>query len=398
MRLTSAYNKILELHGRYRIVQGGMRAGKTFAILQYLVAIAEECDDIIITVTSNFTTSLRLGAMRDFKKILLATKHYKYFEENKTTHTFTCKATGSIIEFVGLDEELKARGASRHILFVNEANRISFDVFDSLAKRTSGFIILDYNPSSKFWVHKELLDKNGKPKPGNSFEILTYLDNEECPPAIRAEIEAHPRDTNWWKVYGLGQTGEVEGNIYRGWEFISQDELPEEKEFLGYGMDFGFAPDPCALVSLWRIDNKLLAIEEWLQNELTPDQIVAKTIMTTTPNTLIIADNARPEIIAQMRAAGLQVIPCVKQENIGGVLSGVSNQLEMMAQEKFIACGDYLEEEYMEYKYVESKDGKFTTKIPKGKDHLLDALRYVWYYVHREYILEKAIADDVKEY
>lgn len=139
------------MDGRYRIVQGGMRAGKTFAILQYLISLAEQADDLVITVTSNYSTSLRLGAMRDFKLILKATGHETYFSENRTTHTFTCTPTGSIIEFVGLDEELKARGASRDVLFVNEANRISYDVFDSLAKRTSEFIFVDYNPSSKFW-------------------------------------------------------------------------------------------------------------------------------------------------------------------------------------------------------------------------------------------------------
>jgi len=379
------------MDGRYRIVQGGMRAGKTFAILQYLISLAEQADDLVITVTSNYSTSLRLGAMRDFKLILKATGHETYFNENRTTHTFTCTPTGSIIEFVGLDEELKARGASRDVLFVNEANRISYDVFDSLAKRTSEFIFVDYNPSSKFWVHDKLVGK-----PDTSFDILTYLDNEEIPPKIRAEIEAHPKDTNWWKVYGLGQIGELECNIFHDWEFVEQ--IPYEKELLGYGLDFGFRPDPCALVSLWRVDDRLLAIEEWVTYELTPNEIVAKIKDTTIPGALIVADNARPEIIREMQQAGLQTVPCVKQENIGGQKVGLLGQLEKMGEQKFLAYGTILEEEYLDYRFVESKDGTFKAKVPEGKDHCIDGLRYVWYWVHRKQILEDAMANILKEY
>lgn len=368
-----------------------MRAGKTFAILQYLISLVEQRADLTVTVCSNTLPALRIGAMRDFQQILKATDHWIYFDENKTTHTFTCKATGSKIEFLGLDEDLKARGAARDILFINEANRIKWDVFEQLAMRTSEFIFLDYNPSSKYWVHDKII-----PREDSSFEILTYLDNEEIPPQIKADIESHDRDSNWWKVYGLGQIGELEGNIFTGWEFI--DKIPEEKELLGYGLDFGFAPDPCALVSLWKVDGKLLAVEEWMETKLTPEQIVAKVIMTTQPNTLIIADNARPEIISQMQQSGIQVLPCVKQENIAGQLVGVNGQLEKMNEFKFLAYGKNLEEEYLDYRYNESRDGTFTSKIPKGKDHLLDALRYVWYWTHRRDILESAMARILREY
>lgn len=120
--------------------------------------------------------------------------------------------------------------------------------------------------------------------------------------------------------------------------------------------------------------------------------------MTTPPNSLIVADNARPEIIKEMQQAGIQVIPCVKQENINGQKVGVLGQLEKMGETKFLAYGKTLEEEYLEYRFTESRDGTFTAKIPDGKDHCLDALRYVWYWTHRRVILETAMADILKEY
>ena len=200
-----------------------------------------------------------------------------------------------------------------------------------------------------------------------SFEILTYLDNEEIPPKIKADIESHDRTSNWWKVYGLGQIGELEGNIFSGWEFV--DTLPDERELLGYGLDFGFRPDPCALVSLWKVDDRLLACEEWVKYELTPQQIIGQIQQTVPTHSLIVADNARPEIIREMQQHGIQVIPCVKQENIGGVKVGVMGQLEKMGEHKFMAYGKTLEAEYLDYRFAESRDGTFTSKIPTGNDH-----------------------------
>ncbi len=352
------------MDGRYRVVQGGTRAGKTFAILQYLISVVEQRKNIIVTVTTNTLPALRLGAMRDFELILNATKHFVYFDENKTTHTWTCKATGSKIEFLGLDEPLKAHGAARNILFVNEANRINHKTFEQLAMRTSDFVFIDYNPTSRFWVHDKIIDRDDA-----SFEILTYLDNEEIPAKIKADIESHDRTSNWWKVYGLGQIGELEGNIFHGWEFV--DELPEQRELLGYGLDFGFRPDPCALVSLWKVDDRLLACEEWVKYELTPQQIIGQIQQTVPTHSLIVADNARPEIIREMQQHGIQVIPCVKQENIGGQKVGVMGQLEKMGEHKFMAYGKTLEAEYLDYRFAESRDGTFTSKIPSGNDHCI---------------------------
>lgn len=390
MRLTTAYKKIDAMGGRVRIVQGGMRAGKTFAILQKLISIAEQIK-VIITISSDTFPALRLGAMRDFMNILVSTGHFVYFEENKTYSTYTCVSTGAIIEFVGLDDALKARGPARDILFINEANRIKWEVYEQLAMRTSMFIFLDYNPSAKFWAHKELIGQGD-----NSFEVLTYLDNEECPPEIVKAIESHDRNSNWWKVYGLGQIGELEGNVLKGWEFL--DMLPEEHELLLYGLDLGFNPDPAALVSLHKVEGAFAFQEEWVKKERTGNQLVEDVQEIVPADKLVIVDNARPEIIRQMQMAGIQAIPCIKREKIGKNEIGKLGQLEMMNEFKFIAVGNTLEEEYLDYRYAESRDGAFVSKVPDGDDHCIDAGRYAWYYFKRRDILETAMAEILKEY
>jgi phage terminase large subunit len=372
-----------------------MRAGKTFAILQYFIALAEQCQNKTLTVVSSTLPALRTGAIRDFKRILNETGHIKYFSENKSTLTYTCRATGSIIEFIGLDgkeSDLKARGGARNMLFVNEANRIPFNTFEQLAMRTTDFIYIDFNPSSRFWIHDEI-----QPLSNASFEIFTYVDNEEIPQAIKDDILRHDRNTNWWRVYGEGLIGELEGNVFHGWEFLTnRDGL--ECELIGYGLDFGFKPDPCAFVALYRCDDSMLIEELFETTGLISSQIVDKVRSLAVSGYPILCDNARPEIIAEMQIAGLPAIKCIKEETIGKDKVGRLGQIERMAEQSFKAIGASLERQYLSYSYHETKDGTFEPVIKDGNDHLIDAARYIWYWSWRRAIMESLINDTLKEY
>ena len=65
---------------------------------------------------------------------------------NKTDFIYTFP-NGSWIDFFSTDDEQKIRGRKRDILFVNEANEISFIEWQQLKMRTTKFAVIDYNPS-----------------------------------------------------------------------------------------------------------------------------------------------------------------------------------------------------------------------------------------------------------
>lgn len=69
-----------------------------------------------------------------------------------------------------------------------------------------------------------------------------------------------------------------------------------------------------------------------------------------------------------------------------------------MAEQAFIAEGKNLEREYLTYAYKQARDGSFTPNIPDGNDHLIDALRYVWYFYYRNNEIAAAIDAALKEY
>ena len=123
---------------------------------------------------------------------------------------------------------MDAHGPKRDGLFVNEANAVKWTVFDQLATRTKDLVIIDFNPTAKFWAHTELLEKI----PDKCEHItLTYKDNEALSPIVVKEIEKakdkaffnpdapdlfneknikSPYWANWWKVYGRGEVGSVQ--------------------------------------------------------------------------------------------------------------------------------------------------------------------------------------------
>lgn len=394
MRMTTAYKRISQMDGRYRICQGGMRAGKTFAILQYLIAYAETAHSKVISVVSSTLPALRLGAIRDFNYILSETGHYLYFEKNLSTLTWKCKHTGSVIEFVGLDGsdgEMKARGASRDVLFVNEANRMNWDTFKQLSMRTAKFIFLDFNPSARFWVHDKLQDREDA-----SFEVYTYKDNEEIPKDIKDDIEKQNKDSNWWRVYGLGLIGELEGNVFKGWNWI--DEYDKPKELIGYGLDFGFYPDPSALVAFYNTEDGLLFEEIFAKTGLTGQDLIYAVQQFIDPDAIIVCDNARPEIIAEFVRQGLNAIPCIKAEKLGKENIGRMWQISRMAEFKFTAVGKDFEREYLAYSYRKNRLGEFESIIEKGNDHYIDASRYIWFWWHRRDMINNKVNDDLKEY
>ena len=140
------------------LMPGGTRSGKTIATLMYLTAISERTHNNLICITTDTAPALRDGALRDFHNLLRGTRRESEFEENKTDKIFTNRYTNTQIQFFALDDEMKARGSARDYLYVNEANRISWNTFEQLHIRTRVQTICDWNPSSRFWAYDHYLD------------------------------------------------------------------------------------------------------------------------------------------------------------------------------------------------------------------------------------------------
>lgn len=375
MYRTTALNKIEELILEptfYKVIQGGMRAGKTVAIMMLLTGYAESYPNSKITVVGQSYNHLKDGAIDDFKKIMQGTNRWEDDKFNKSELNYEF-INGSVMQFRSIDK-MKAHGLSRDVLFVNEANAFTYETFDQLASRTTDFVIVDYNPTSKFWAHEELVE--GKHKDRTSFIILTYKDNEALSKQIVENIESHkPQNgeepSNYWTVYGLGQIGSLEGNIYQGWEEVSPEELHKGK-LVRYGLDFGFSNDESALVAIYELEGNITGIEELVYQKSILGSQYANILMSQNvdPNVLIVADSARPEIIAEIKANGYRIIGADK--NAGSVKRGI----DRVSQRQIKYCGKNLKKEYLSYAWRKKRTGEIIDEPQDGNDHLMDALRY----------------------
>jgi phage terminase large subunit len=365
---TTAQKKIYQLKKRVRIVQGGTSASKTFSILPFLITYAVQKPNQSISVVSESMPHLKRGAMKDFLNIMIMTGLYKDNQFNKTESRYKF-TNGSYIEFFSADQPDRLRGARRDVLFVNECNNIDFESYHQLAVRTKKFIYLDFNPSSEFWVHTELINDRD-----SDFVILTYKDNEALDPNIVKEIEKAKEKAetseywaNWWRVYGLGEVGMMQGVIYKDFQII--DELPSEARLLGGGLDFGYSVDPAAAVLAYRYNGAYIFDEQLYTTELTNPDIYNKLFHI---NTIWVCDSAEPKSIEELRRFGMKVDPALKGPD--SVLHGI----QLLQSERIFVTKRSLNliKEMRNYCWDKNRQGETLAKPIDKYNHLLDACRY----------------------
>jgi len=369
---TTAINKILKLNKFVRGVQGGTSAGKTFGILPILIDIAAKSPNDISIVAESIP-HLKRGAMKDFKKIMQETG--RWFETRWNASDFKYNfANGSSIEFFSADTDAKLRGARRDYLYMNECNNMTFHSYTELASRTKKGVYLDWNPTNEFWFHEHLMNDNDV-----DFLVINYLDNEACPESAlnfinKAKEKAATSDywANWYKVYGLGEIGSLQGSIF---EFNQVDGIPTNAEFISYGLDWGFTNDPTSLIEVYRYNGELYVNELIYSTGLTNSDILKKfSELKVDKNKSIVADSAEPKSIEDIYRGGYTSI---RGANKGK--DSVINSIDTLKQFKLniTKASTNLIKELRSYVWERDKEGKTTNNPIDYNNHAIDALRYV---------------------
>lgn len=375
--ITSTLEKLQTLTARIWVVQGGTSAGKTIAILWYVLNWAIENPGKVCTVVSDTFPNLRTGAMRDFLDICRETNVLEACTWNKTSSTLYLP-NDSLIEFYSVDT-MGAHGARRDLLYVNEANRITWDTFSQLEVRTREQVILDFNPVNEFWAHTELV--NNSDRSDVEYLKVTYKDNEALDEATVNAIEQRRGDgtSNWWRVYGLGEIGSLEGNVYEGW--IAENDLPKEGIVLRrYGCDFGYNPDPTTVIAVYEDKNNEIWLKQLLyEHKLRTPVFIekCKELAQKYGHELFIPDNSKPEIIAEMRENGLRVVGSNKTP--GEKMNGKRYNIELVQRRRihYLRTDKELEREYLTYAWRKKKStGEILDEPEDGNDHCMDAIAY----------------------
>ena len=380
-KYTTAIKKIRKLKKRIKKIPGGTSAGKTFGIIPVLIDDAIKTPRLETSIVSESIPHLRKGAMKDFLKIMKSTGRYNDKHWNRTLLTYYF-SNGSYIEFFSADQEDKVRGPRRNRLYINECNNISFETYHQLAIRTDIDIWLDYNPTHEFWANTELKDD-----PDVEELVLTYKDNEGLADSIVREIEKalnkgfHNPDlenlflesnvknkfwSNWWRVYGLGQTGSLDGVVFNNWSIIHS--IPKEAKLVGIGLDFGYTNDPTAIIEVYEWNGKRIVNERCYRTKMVNDDI-----SNVLPDNLIIyADSAEPKSIEEIKRRG---------KLISGVTKGkdsINFGIQIMQRQNYLITADSVNliKELRNYTWDTDKTGNKINKPIDAFNHGIDALRY----------------------
>lgn len=347
------------------VEQGGSRSGKTYNILNYLIAMSVTTwDDKVIDIVRKSFPSLRQSVMFDFLEIL--NKHGLYSEKNHNKTENIYKIGTNKFRFFSCDEPQKMRGPGRDILFCNEANELKLEDFRQLNMRTRELTIIDYNPSDEFhWIYDHILTRDDV-----EFYITTFENNPFLPNRIKQEILRYKdTDENYWKIYGLGQRGMSQTTIFTHWDLC--DNISEGGKVI-YGLDFGFN-HPTSIIKTVIIDDVFYSQELLYKSYLTVEDLIMemKNLDLSSTDT-IYADCSRPEMIEQIFRAGFNIHPTVKGPN------SVKDGIDVLKRHKLFITKDSINliKELRAYKWKVDKNENVLDEPVKLNDDAVDALRY----------------------
>ncbi len=349
------------IDSKTRVTQhiGGTRSGKTYAILQFLIVKGIENKETI-TIVRKTIPSLKRTVIKDFKDILQGLNIWQDENYNITDRIYNLY--DSTIQFLSTDDADKLRGIKSTILFVDEASEIDEESYFQLSIRTSGNIILAYNPtiSPYHWI-RQMQDCERF--------VTTYKDNPYLPKEmVKAIEELKLTNLKYYKIYGQGEFAPNDKAIF---EFDICDDI--EADFICFGFDVGYSNDPACLVAIYK-NSDTLYLEELIYETgmVTKDIIDRFHKLEIDKSQTIWCDSSEPRLIEELYRSGFNTKPVVKgKDSINFGISVMKNY-----KIKILKTSQNLINEMYAYQYETDKHGYTTDRPEGGLDHAIDAARY----------------------
>lgn len=360
---TTATRKVFRLNKRIRAVAGGAGASKTISILIWCIDYAQSNKRKTISVVSETFPHLEKGAIKDFKLIMQDRGYWKDARYNESKHVYKFE-TGSTIEFFSVDTLGKSRGPRRNVLFMNEVNNIAYPIARQLILRTKEVVWMDWNRSEEFWYEEEFEGK----RDDIDFLQLSYLDNEGLDEGERQEIERLKSNKYLWAVYGLGELGVKEGQIYTRWQFV--DEVPKEAQLLRHWLDFGYTNDPTAIGDMYYLNGAFYLDEQAYLKGLSNKDIAD--IIINLKKALTVADSAEPKSIDELKLYGVNIVPSPKGPG------SVNQQISVVQGEIIFVTkrSTHIIKEYRNWLWMTDKDGRIINEPIALFDHHMKGIGY----------------------
>jgi len=369
---------------RYFIITGGRGSGKSYSINLLLLLLTYESGHTIL-FTRYTLTSAHVSIIPEFiDKIDVLDKHSDF---HITKDEIINLRTGSKILFKGIKTSSGTQTANLKSLagvttwILDEAEELTDeDTFDKIdysirSKDKQNRVILILNPSTKeHFIYKKFFEAKGVEAGSNTIKRdttyihTTYLDNvENLSESFLKQIETikERRPDKYKHTILGGWLDKAEGVIFTNWRI---GEFNKDNGSV-FGQDYGFSNDPSTLIET-SIDKTRKTIYVRLhiyQAGLTTTEL-ARLNRQFAGNDLIVADNAEPRLIAELKSQGLNIVPTIKGADSVKYGIALLQDYDLIIDENSVD----LIKELNNYCWLERKS---ETPIDKF-NHALDALRY----------------------
>jgi len=384
-KFLDAYAPIFWEDKTYWIISGGRGSGKSTNVAAYFV-LKLMGEEYFRGVISRYTQrSLTYSIYRDIVD-LITNWGLAPFLDVKGDEILNKKNGNSIITHsLKLAEgtmSARSKGISNPTaLLLDEALEIGSEeeyikLIDSF--RTKGVdrrIFVVFNPGSKsHWIFKRFYLPDGSPNPKwvetHGYIHTTYKDNLEHldPEKVKEWESAEYQDPAYYSHHILGQWREIgEGQIFKDWGWSNY--APDPTAEVVYGLDFGFASDPTALIKVHKRDKRLWVEEMIYHKGLTTEDLSGLMEAKGIPKLAsIYADSADPRSIETLKRLGWKNITKA-YKGPDSIRAGIDkiHSYQVFAN----PASENLKEEYYNYSYRTGTD-----KPIDSWNHLQDAFRY----------------------
>lgn len=345
-------------------VYGTTRSGKTYTILQWLVAgLRSGRLGNHILVGGMTMPFLRNGAMAYLRTIC---RDYSDCEVIDGGRKVRCADREIICQ--SFDDPAKALSAQWSTVYLNEGNYLPTSVVDALRIRTAGLIVCDYNPSvAKWWGSEKNEEKNTL---FCSFTNNPFLGDaqKEAIEDIKRRGETAPVGSyeNWYyNVYYLGRYAEMGGGVFTNVRRCTPADVDAVEAVEAWGIDFGDVADPNALVRVRVIPSERRLFCECRLYRTAVDDVEMVEILNREGVGRLVCETATggQTRMRNFKKLGFKgwVIPCEKEQ--------VAQSVFNLSGYEINCADDHTFEEFRDYTIA---DGRF-----HGDDHCIDAVRYV---------------------
>jgi phage terminase large subunit len=378
------FNFLLTKNSRFKVVYGGRGGGKSESIARILLLLSLKPqslfkkDSIRVLCAREYQSSIADSVHKIFTDIINLYELNNYFIITKSSIK---TVNGSEFIFKGISNDpLQIKSTSGvDICFVEEAEKVSSESWNFLTPTIR-------NEGSEIWVSFNPNDKNdptykmfvANPLPDTIAVKVNYYDNPyfDKSPIKNEMLYDREHNPELYKNKWLGEVKQLsDALIFKDKYKIKEFETPNVDRFY-FGADFGFNPDPFAVVRCFIFDNELFVDYEAGGVNIPITELHRHINMIPLANKYpIYADCARPETINHIKITdGYNIKPCEKWK--GSVEDGIEYLKGFKIINIHPRCRNLIDEMGLYSNKTDRLTNEILPIIVDKYNHYIDALRY----------------------